>query len=74
MLDPFSPFWDSPLGRGGANVGSLDVSRQIGWLFFFFNLSADGEKKILRSRDNFKSYYDRGVFVIVGAAIFTPPP
>ena len=29
---------------------------------------------MLRFRDNFMSYYDRGVFVIVGAAIFTPPP
>ena len=31
-------------------------------------------KELLRFRDNFKSYYDRGVFVIVGAALFTPPP
>ena len=29
---------------------------------------------MLRFRDNFKSYYDRGAFVIVGAALFTPPP
>ena len=30
---------------------------------------------VLRFCDNFKSYYDKvkGVFVIVGAAIFTPP-
>ena len=29
---------------------------------------------MLRFRDNVKSYYDRGVFVIVGAALFTPSP
>ena len=29
---------------------------------------------LLRFRDNFKSYYDRGVFVIVGAALFTSSP
>ena len=29
---------------------------------------------LLRFRDNFGNYYDRGVFVIVGAALFTPPP
>ena len=30
--------------------------------------------RMLRSRDNFKSYCDKGVFVIVGAAQFTLPP
>ena len=29
---------------------------------------------MLRFRDNFKSYYGRGVLVIVGAALLTPAP
>ena len=31
-------------------------------------------RDVLRFLDNFTSYYDRGVFVIVGAALFTTPP
>ena len=41
----------------------------VQWVFS----RASSETYVLRFRDNFESYYDRGVIVVEGAALFTPP-